>query len=126
MNHLFVYGTLMFSYPENPHRELLEKHCCARFDGWCRGELYTLKKYPAMISGSEKVYGEILQLQNVQELFSVLDDYEGFYPGAPEKSHYLRVKTDAFTHGNISYPCWTYFYNRPVNHLKKLNSGRFF
>lgn len=126
MDHLFVYGTLMLSYPGNPHRGLLEKYCCTRFSGWCRGELYTLKKYPAMIPGNGKVHGEVLQLQNAQELFGILDDYEGFYPGKPEKSHYLRMKTDVFTPENISYSCWTYFYNRPVNHLKKLNSGRFF
>lgn len=126
MDYLFVYGTLMLGYPENPHRELLEEHCSGSFSGWCSGELYTLKEYPAMIPGTGTVYGEILRVRNAQELFKILDAYEGFYPETPARSHYLRVKTDAFTNGNISYRCWVYLYNLPVKHLKKLDSGRFF
>ena len=127
MDYLFVYGTLMLRYPENPHRALLEKHCTARIsEAWCNGELYTLKDYPAMIPGTERVYGEILQVQHAEELFKILDLYEGFYPEAPGKSHYLRVETEVLTSENIPYTCWTYLYNRPVKHLKKLNSGRFF
>lgn len=126
MDYLFVYGTLMLRYPENPHRDLLEKHCRDSFDAWCPGELYTLKEYPAMIRGAGRVYGEILQLQNVLDLFKILDAYEGFYPDAPEKSYYLRVKTEVYTTENIPCSCWTYFYNRPVKNLKKLDSGRFF
>ncbi|MBX2951049.1 MAG: gamma-glutamylcyclotransferase [Leadbetterella sp.] len=126
MHHLFVYGTLMLKYPANPHRALLEKHCTARFSGWCSGDLYALKSYPAMIPGPGKVYGEILRLENAPELFRMLDEYEGFYPGNPQKSHYLRVETEAFTEDDTPYRCWTYLYNRPVRHLKKLDSGRFF
>lgn len=126
MDHLFVYGTLMPGYPQNPHRALLEEHCLTCFTGWCRGELYTLKKYPAMISGTGIVHGEILQLTRAEELFKTLDEYEGFYPGNPQKSHYLRVEIDAYTPENEAYRCWSYLYNRPVKHLKKLGSGRFF
>lgn len=126
MDALFVYGTLMLKYPENPHRELLEKHCTGSMESWCRGELYTLKKYPAMVSGNGIVQGELLQLQNAQELFKTLDAYEGFYEHSPETSHYLRVKINALTGEGISCLCWTYLYNLPVKHLKKLDSGRFF
>lgn len=126
MDYLFVYGTLMLRYPENPYRDLLEKHCEGSFDGWCAGELYTLKEYPAMIAGTGRVYGEIIQLQNEAELFKILDAYEGFYPDAPGRSYYLRVKTEVYNAENMLFSCWTYLYNRPVKNLKKLNSGRFF
>ncbi len=102
--YVFVYGTLRSG--ERNHRllkeaNLVESHC------WTDGFLFdTGCGYPAMTAGTEKVVGELYEIN--KELLAMLDQLEGYY-GETERNHYDRVKKHIFS-GDKEYIALGYIY----------------
>ena len=89
VKHLFVYGTLMCGQ--------------ANHDRFCGdaltvepavtgGRLYHLSMgFPAMVGAEDgQVYGEAMTFPDIEATLELLDVLEGYYPGAPSRSMYVR------------------------------------
>lgn len=75
-NKVFVYGTLMKDMYNHRLVEPFIKHLET---AKTLGRLYELHYgYPAMIGGDEEVWGEILELKDVEAALKVLDRLEGY------------------------------------------------
>ena len=76
--HLFVYGTLRFEYP-NPLALKLKSQAIFIDEGSAPGVLYDLGWYPGAVFNADartRVIGEIYALGNAERLMAQLDDYE--------------------------------------------------
>lgn len=125
MNKVFVYGTLQLKYALNPFALRLSKSLIHREEAWTYGELYRIHTYPGMVPGTEKVYGEILTLDNFEEIIDVLDEYEEYDKINPERSRYIRSKIQAENQAGEKISCWTYWYNSKLNLQNRIQNGRF-
>lgn len=126
MDYLFVYGTLMLKYPYNPFRKVLEKHSTFYSEASCKGDLYRISDYPGMTLGHGKVFGEILEIKDVETLFFQLDEYEGYTKKDPTASQYLRDRIVCNTESGKDMICWIYIFNKDIKGLRKIENGRFY
>ena len=123
---LFVYGTLMRSSHHALARALAEHGTHvgpARFNG----RLYRITHYPGVIpssSAAEWVFGDLYTLKDI-DLLKDLDRYEGCGPDDPPPTQYLRQRHTVTLLSGPSIEAWIYIYNRPVERLKWIVSGRF-
>jgi gamma-glutamylcyclotransferase (GGCT)/AIG2-like uncharacterized protein YtfP len=123
---LFVYGTLMRGF-DHPMAKLLSRS--AEFCGEvrCQGRLYLVKHYPGLLlsdDANEVVHGELYGLHAPEASFAILDDYEGCGPNVAEPQYLRQLLPVRREDGGVT-EAWTYVYNRPVTHLKRIESGRF-
>jgi gamma-glutamylcyclotransferase (GGCT)/AIG2-like uncharacterized protein YtfP len=130
MEYLFVYGTLMRKYTDNPLSLLLEKNTKFVGEAFTYGKLFLVDYYPALIhnpvSENHKVFGEIVGFINGSIFLNDLDEYEDFNPNNISNSLYIRdLKKCFLLDNNKSFNCHTYIYNKKVDNLKFLNNGRF-
>ena len=91
--HLFVYGTLRFEYP-NPLAVKLKSQAIFICKGSAPGVLYDLGWYPGAVFNDDvrtRVIGEVIALGNAERLMAQLDDYEAI----PEQ----RFQARAWRHG---------------------------
>lgn len=92
---LFVYGTL------KPNEINYQRYCAgkvlAAVPAMVYGQLYALPVgYPALVEGSDRVYGTVLSFQDPQ-LLAVLDVLEGYDPQRrPEQNDYQRECIEAY------------------------------
>lgn len=126
MEYLFVYGTLMLKYPQNSFRELLSKNCEFIGEGTCKGQLYMVSTYPALVYGDSIVFGEVLRVNSSENIFNVLDEYEDYHPNNMDSSLYVRTQIEVSLNNEKSITCWTYIYNKSVKSLLPILSGRFY
>lgn len=131
MEYLFVYGTLMRKYTDNPFRLLLEKNTRFVGEAFTYGKLFLVDYYPALIHNSasenHKVYGEIVKINTSTGILKLLDEYEDYFEKDETNSLYIRKVADCFSENDgKKVPCHIYFYNQKVDNLKFLNNGRFF
>jgi gamma-glutamylcyclotransferase (GGCT)/AIG2-like uncharacterized protein YtfP len=113
-NLLFAYGTLLPGRAPGEIAEAVERLRPLE-QGFVRGTLYDLGEYPGAIldSASERtIAGTVLQLPEDADVLRQLDNYEGFDPGAPEESLFLRVLHGVTVASGRTLPCWVYVYNR--------------
>ncbi len=130
MEYLFVYGTLMRAFTENPFRLLLEKKTQFVGEAFTYGKLFLVDYYPGLIyntpSEINKVYGEILSFESGSNFLTYLDQYEDYYPKNLTNSLYTRDLKECFLlENNELFNCHTYIYNKNVDNLKFLANGRF-
>ncbi len=130
MEYLFVYGTLMRAFSENPFRLLLEKKTQFVGEAFTYGKLFLVDYYPGLIyntpSENNKVYGEILSFESGSNFLTYLDQYEDYYPKNSTNSLYTRDLKECFLlENNELFNCHTYIYNKNVDNLKYLINGRF-
>jgi gamma-glutamylcyclotransferase (GGCT)/AIG2-like uncharacterized protein YtfP len=128
--YLFVYGTLMKKFSENPFKNLLNQELNYVGEAYTYGELFLVDYYPALIHNligeKRKVWGEILKVNSPTIVFDILDEYEDFFPNFKDKSLYRRELQDCFLmESEIKVKCYVYLYNQPVNKSKKIPSGKF-
>ena len=108
---VFVYGTLKRGqcreslWPVEP-REVLAS--------WVRGTLFGRADYPALMTGTHRVCGELwgFHCEDMPRVLEVLDAIEGTSGNSPEDLYHRRV-VDVFMadcHRNCR--AYTYFYNR--------------
>jgi gamma-glutamylcyclotransferase (GGCT)/AIG2-like uncharacterized protein YtfP len=139
---LFVYGTLMRDF-DHPMAQLLAANADFLGEAQCRGRLYLVKHYPALVLSddpTEAVFGEMYRLRQADALLREFDMYEACGEGFPEPTEYIRrMLKVTLSGGSTSEPealeprvlepqvleAWTYIYNWPVAHLPRITSGRF-
>lgn len=124
--YLFVYGTLMKA-AGHPMAGHLARHASCIGPATFNGRLYRVASYPGVVAsddGADVVHGELYELTDADTLFAFLDDYEGCSPGDPQPHEYVRVQRSVST-GAKPTKAWIYLYNRPVEKLIRIASGRF-
>jgi gamma-glutamylcyclotransferase (GGCT)/AIG2-like uncharacterized protein YtfP len=126
--YLFVYGTLMKRYGENPFINEIEYFASFHSTAFTTGELYLIDYYPGLIKTKtfELIYGELFTIHDSKALFSILDPYEDYNPNNQSSSLYLREQIDIFTKTRQpALRAWTYIFNKPVDLLRQIESGDF-
>ncbi len=124
--YLFVYGTLMRGF-DNPFAVRLHAHATFVAEGFFPGQLYRVSWYPGAVYEPEsatKVYGEIYQLHDFQELMRELDDYEDVKEQEAD-SLYLRRLIPIQTENGALYTSWVYLYNQSLADATLLANGKF-
>ena len=110
MKCLFVYGSLRKGHAPPLIAETADK---LEFfaEAFVYGKLYDLGKYRAIVlDGEDKIFGQILELPDDEEVLDALDEYEGFEPNNPRQSLFVRKKTTAYF-GDEKLQTWIYEYN---------------
>lgn len=125
--YLFVYGTLIRDVGHEMYRHLARG---AEFisDGYFHGRLYYVNRYPGAISSlilHEKVFGELYKMRNPNKSLALLDDYEECSDRYPEPREYVRKIQHIYLSDGRKMDAWVYLYNRPVDNLKQIVSGRY-
>jgi gamma-glutamylcyclotransferase (GGCT)/AIG2-like uncharacterized protein YtfP len=121
---LFAYGTLrQGSAPAEIAEAVRKLQHLGR--GIARGHLYDLGAYPGAIfavrdagaSGAEgyaEIEGEIYEAPDAT-IWQALDAYEGFEPGDPAASLFVRREIEVrMIESGENALCWAYEYNRPA------------
>ncbi len=52
-----------------------------------------------------------------------LDELEGYRPGEPETSLYMRAMTPVTLDDGSTVDAWAYFYNAPLGRAERIESG---
>jgi gamma-glutamylcyclotransferase (GGCT)/AIG2-like uncharacterized protein YtfP len=124
---LFVYGTLMRGF-DHPMAQLLSRTADFIGEARCRGRLYLVKHYPGFVPSDDAddvVHGELFRLREVDASLREFDMYEACGEGFAEPTEYVRRKLAVTLHDGKVRKAWTYIYNRPVERLPRIFSGRF-
>ena len=141
---LFVYGTLLSGLREDWRKKVRAELVG---EGTIKGRLYDLGDYPGVrLAGGRSakfVRGELYRLGDPERATRILDQYEHYFPVAPEKSLFIRELVMVTLLGRPSEPralasvpggtladgnkrrAWTYLYNRPVDHARLIPSGSY-
>lgn len=124
---LFVYGTLMRGF-DHPMAKLLWANADFLGAATCRGRLYRVKHYPALLlsdGAGELVHGDLFGLRMRDELLREFDMYEACGEGFAEPTEYRRQTITVTLADGTTSEAWTYVYNWPVTGLARIQSGRF-
>ena len=122
LNTLFVYGTLKQGYLNAP---LLEGCIETISPGTVRGLLYDVGLFPALVAGDGMVRGELVRVKPElwRSVVAVLDDLEEYRADDEDGSMYLRRVVTAHTESGENIAVSTYFYNRDLSTLRRIESG---
>jgi gamma-glutamylcyclotransferase (GGCT)/AIG2-like uncharacterized protein YtfP len=124
---LFVYGTLMRGF-DHPMARLLSGNADFLSEARCRGRLYRVEHYPALVLSDDPadiVHGELFRLRVPDELLREFDMYEACGEGFPQPTEYVRQLLPLTLADGTEAEAWTYVYNWPVTRLPRIPSGRF-
>ncbi len=124
---LFVYGTLMRGF-DHPMARLLSGNADFIGEAHCRGLLYRVQHYPALVLSDDPadiVHGELFRLRSADELLREFDMYEACGEGFQQPTEYLRQMLPLTLADGTQTEAWTYVYNWPVARLQRIASGRF-
>ena len=124
-NLLFVYGTLLNE--NNEYAVYLKNHSRFYSNGKIKGKLYDIGEYPGAIllpKGEDYIYGSILELDQPENVFPVIDDYEGYGNDQPGPNEFIRLLAQVETSSALL-NCWVYVYNLPIAGLKLIKNGRY-
>lgn len=126
-HHLFVYGTLS---PRHAPPEIASTVRRLRPVGAAsvRGRLYDLGEYPgAILSKSSRsvIRGEVFELPGDAQTLSSLDNYEGFEPGKPGSSLFVRRAWPVVLDDGTRLRCWVYVYNGDTRRALPVRNGRY-
>lgn len=123
---LFVYGTLLY-HAENIMSEYLSQKSSFHGKGFIYGQIYKVDYYPGATydpSSSHQVFGDIVQLKNPQQVFEVLDHYEGYNANSPETSLFIREIIPVQIQDKVIH-AWVYLFNRPTEEYPVIESGNY-
>jgi gamma-glutamylcyclotransferase (GGCT)/AIG2-like uncharacterized protein YtfP len=124
---LFVYGTLMRGF-DHPMAKLLSRSADFLGEAKCKGRLYRVKHYPALVLSNDPadiVLGELYRLRARDALLREFDMYEACGEGFAEPTEYVRKMLNVALDDGSAGEAWTYVYNWPVTRLPRIASGRF-
>ncbi len=124
---LFVYGTLL-SKSSHPMAKKLRNQSLFIGAGLISGRLYSLGRFPGLTLSDDprdKVYGEVMRLQNPTGSFIWLDNYEACGQDAPEPRPYERVLLPVILTSGRHLDAWAYIYKLPVSRARQIPTGRF-
>jgi len=120
---IFVYGTLMGGF-DRLRRAGIDVRMRFLSRGWIAGALYDLGLFPAAIPSHEgRVWGEVYEVEDDPSVVRTLDQLEGYRPGDPDTSLYLRAETGVTLEAGGVVPAWVYFYNAPLGRGERIASG---
>lgn len=125
---IFVYGTLRQG-TASPMEKLLERHCTFFAEAFLQGILYDLGGYPGVIESihpTDKVLGELYQVERGYKLWPQLDHYEQCTIDFPEPHEYVRTQRSVFLANGEQVQAWVYLFNWHAGDLKKIASGDYF
>ena len=123
--YLFVYGTLR---PGHAPDEIASVVGTLRRvgRGHLRGKLYDLGDYPGAVldpSSGTEIAGEVFALPDNPAALSQLDAYEGYDPGMPDGSLFVRKRRDVTLTDGRKLDCWVYIYNRDPGSAPLVSGG---
>ena len=124
-NLLFVYGTLLDN--DNEFAVFLKNNSKFHSPGKLKGKLYDIGEYPGAVFYSDDenyIYGNILELINIEKVLPVIDDYEGYGDDQIQPNEFVRALASVETQAD-NVICWLYLYNLPVAGLPIIESGRY-
>ncbi len=111
INKVFVYGTLM---RDMSNHHLIEPFIRHLETAKTIGQVYDLPYgYPAMVSGHEEVWGEIIELNDVEEALEVLDRLEGYSGVDSPRNLYNRTVQVIYTMSGKTEEAYVYFWANP-------------
>lgn len=115
---LATYGTLMRAFD---FQDELGVRGRMEFVEPCRwdGTLYDIGPFPGAVPGAGTIHGELFRLDS-PEVWTVLDQYEGYDPDQPEASPFVRRRV------GLAAPdvtAWVYWYNGSVADQPQVASG---
>ena len=120
---VFFYGTLMTPF-NRAGRLNIDDHLIFRGRGTISAALFDLGIYPAAVPASDaRVWGEVYETTLPIVVLRTLDELEGYSPGEPESSLYLRMLTPVTLETGESVKAWAYFYNAPLGRAERIASG---
>lgn len=125
--YLFVYGTLMRDSNSDMYH-LLSRNSEFYSSGSFCGNLFKVSYYPGAVlsdNKDDKVYGEIYKLSDSKTIMAQLDIYEECGENYVAPTEYIRHKMAISTSDGRLVESWIYLYNRPVESLIQIKSGRF-
>ncbi len=105
MHRLFVYGSLKFG--EMNHDRIFGGFDIKVTPAWTYGKLYDLGYFPALTEGNNKVYGELIEFDNL-EILKKVDYLEGYRGENSIYNFYERRIIQIFTDKN-EFTAWSYF-----------------
>lgn len=124
--YLFVYGSLRRDAKHDVFSKI-EDHIDYVGRGYFTGELFDLGKYPGAIEAEDgKVKGEVYAIADHRnEIFRLLDNYEGYNRNNLHKSLFIRKRTTIKLSNGKKISVWIYLYNRPerIRKAKPISSG---
>ena len=104
MTTLFTYGTLKRGF-QNHHR-IFGGYDIKITPAWTYGKLYDLGYFPALTEGNNKVYGELIEFDNL-EILRRVDYLEGFRCVNHPHNYYERRMVEVFVN-NKTVKAWVY------------------
>ena len=129
-NKLFVYGSLLSGFFN--YDKALEGNVLTCIRAKVQGVLFhqVRKGYPALIEGTDWVYGELLELTNFSRILPEIDVLENYY-GMDFDNEYKRLLTQVFVEKEnrwIKQKAFIYWYakkdlGKPNNPVIRLSQG---
>jgi len=120
---VFFYGTLMSGFKRRG-RDRIDAKLTPVGRGWIHAALFDLGLYPGAIPASDAmVLGELHRMADSDAVLLELDAIEGFTPGEPDASLYVRSETPVTLEDGRTETAWTYFYNAPLGGAQRIESG---
>lgn len=119
----FFYGTLMTGF-DRRRRAGIEGKLRYVGRGSIKAALFDLGIYPAAVPAPDaQVWGEIYEMDDSSAVLDALDEIEGFSPGDPDRSLYVRARVPAKLDDGRGVDVWVYFYNAPLGAAPLIASG---
>ena len=120
---VFFYGTLMAGF-DRRRRAGIDGKLTYAGRGSIRATLFDLGLYPAAIPACEgHVWGELYHMAEAPAVLAALDEIEGYRPGDPDRSLYIRAEADVTRPDGVAARAWVYFYNAPLGQAPRIPSG---
>jgi gamma-glutamylcyclotransferase (GGCT)/AIG2-like uncharacterized protein YtfP len=120
---VFFYGTLMTGF-DRRRRIGIDPKLRFRARGWVEAALFDLGIYPAAVPAENgRVWGEVFELLNRDDVLTALDDIEGYRPDEPDSSLYIRSLVPVHLPDGVTEHAWIYFYNAPLGKAPRIESG---
>lgn len=120
---VFFYGTLMSGFKRQGRARIdLALEPVGR--GWIQAILFDIGIYPAAIPAADsRVRGEIHRMLEPDAVLHALDEIEGYRPGRPDASLYLRAEVPVTLDDGRVEQAWVYLYNAPLGGAQRIESG---
>lgn len=119
----FFYGTLMAGF-DRRRRAGIDGKMRYRGRGHITGALFNLGIYPAAVPSSDgRVWGEIYEFDETDNVLAALDDIEGYTQSDPDRSLYTRHQARVTVEDGSTVDAWVYFYNAPLGAAPRIQSG---
>ena len=107
---IFVYGSLRTGF-YNYDKYLKGKVNDAKL-GKVKGKLYHMphKGYPALLEGEDIVIGEVMTIENFEEVMIPMDEMENYYGVNDSRNEYNRIVMDVELEDGKTESCYVYYY----------------